>query len=371
MAYLLKPLTIRNNPNLSSLNGLHNLMEVSWTLSIENNDNLIDLTGVENLTRVSYLQIKNNPMFCSLSGLSALDTLSSTIIENNQSLTTLDGLDSITTALEIHIFGNDNLVSLQGLNNLQTLTSFEGGLSLQQVNVLPNNVNISPDASGKYFLYGDQGTPYIIDWLDDSNWSLTTDFPEYMLTFVSGDAANDNNSFGLFPTSMVHDLSASVSSAPTICDTEVTFYLRFPNIYLPPESIDELGSQGFVTYEIKPISGLPDFTVIENIGHIYFDQNPAIITNTTSNTMVDIIPTSTKNLDANAISIFPNPTSNTFFIKTPDGAPIDQVLLYNQLGELVLGSQQQQIEVDHLPAGLYFLKVELEGLKWMGKLMID
>ena len=54
-----------------------------------------------------------------------------------------------------------------------------------------------------------------------------------------------------------------------------TFY----DINLPDSISDEPGSHGFVEYEILPVSGLMDGTVIENHAAIYFDFNPAVITN--------------------------------------------------------------------------------------------
>ncbi len=66
---------------------------------------------------------------------------------------------------------------------------------------------------------------------------------------------------------------------------------RFDNIHLPDSGTNELLSHGYVIYEVKPLAGTPDYTLIENTSHIYFDFNPAIVTNTTGNTLVDSIPT--------------------------------------------------------------------------------
>lgn len=63
----------------------------------------------------------------------------------------------------------------------------------------------------------------------------------------------------------------------------------FENIYLPDSTSNEPLSHGFVTYEISPLDSLIDFAQIENTAHIIFDFNPAIVTNTTINTMVDSI----------------------------------------------------------------------------------
>jgi uncharacterized repeat protein (TIGR01451 family) len=58
---------------------------------------------------------------------------------------------------------------------------------------------------------------------------------------------------------------------------------RFPNILLPDSASNPSGSQGFVQYRIKPKANLTAGTQIENTAHIYFDFNPAVVTNTTVN----------------------------------------------------------------------------------------
>ena len=48
---------------------------------------------------------------------------------------------------------------------------------------------------------------------------------------------------------------------------------------LPDSGVHFLGSQGFVKFSIDPKPGLLPNTPIYNIGHIYFDNNPAVVTN--------------------------------------------------------------------------------------------
>ncbi len=61
---------------------------------------------------------------------------------------------------------------------------------------------------------------------------------------------------------------------------------NFPNINLPDSNANEPLSHGYVRYKIKMKDNLPIGTTIENTAHIYFDFNPAIVTNTTVNTLV-------------------------------------------------------------------------------------
>lgn len=58
---------------------------------------------------------------------------------------------------------------------------------------------------------------------------------------------------------------------------------KFDEIYLPDSTTDFEGSQGFLLYKVSIDGDLPEGTNIENTAHIYFDNNPAVVTNTTQN----------------------------------------------------------------------------------------
>jgi photosystem II stability/assembly factor-like uncharacterized protein len=86
---------------------------------------------------------------------------------------------------------------------------------------------------------------------------------------------------------------------------------NFDGIMLPDSTIDPVGSQGFVHYRIKPNSNLQINDVISNTAFIYFDFEPAIITNTATNTVVNSlgIPGSASKA-SNEIRAIPNPFLN-------------------------------------------------------------
>lgn len=63
----------------------------------------------------------------------------------------------------------------------------------------------------------------------------------------------------------------------------------FENINLIDSITNEPESHGFVQYRILPFSNVEELVEIENTAHIIFDLNPATITNTTVNTLVDSI----------------------------------------------------------------------------------
>ncbi|MFI5204688.1 MAG: T9SS type A sorting domain-containing protein, partial [Flavobacteriales bacterium] len=67
-------------------------------------------------------------------------------------------------------------------------------------------------------------------------------------------------------------------------------------------------SHGWVTYRIKAKSGLANGTQIDNTAHIFFDYNPAVVTNTTLNTIN--ISLNIEEIASLENNIYPNPVSD-------------------------------------------------------------
>lgn len=107
-------------------------------------------------------------------------------------------------------------------------------------------------------------------------------------------------------------------------NTKPVLVFTFPTIYLPDSASNPSQSQGFIAFSIKPKVGLPQGTQIQNTASIYFDNNPAVVTNTTLTTINDSIPNFTRILLANdmkytserCLSILPNPSRGHFIIKS-------------------------------------------------------
>ncbi len=80
-------------------------------------------------------------------------------------------------------------------------------------------------------------------------------------------------------------LSGSSHIVNTTLNNNGVLNFSFYNIMLPDSNQNELLSHGFVSYKIKCKQSTPYGTIVNNTGHIYFDYNPAIVTNSTSNTV--------------------------------------------------------------------------------------
>ncbi|MGB1032905.1 MAG: T9SS type A sorting domain-containing protein, partial [Flavobacteriales bacterium] len=127
----------------------------------------------------------------------------------------------------------------------------------------------------------------------------------------------------------------------------------FPNINLPPSESDEPGSHGFVSFELSHNEDLIATTPVTNTAHIYFDANPAIVTNTTLTTFyncddffasfdTDLIP-HCAGTSAELVSFTPDAES---FLWQLDGQTISESGTCD-LSDLSLGGHTLSLEVDH------------------------
>ncbi|HLG02988.1 MAG TPA: T9SS type A sorting domain-containing protein [Bacteroidia bacterium] len=146
---------------------------------------------------------------------------------------------------------------------------------------------------------------------------------------------------------------------------------RFPNINLPDSASDPAGSQGWVSFNIESRNGLSTGTQITNTANIYFDFNPAVITNTTLNT-IDIALSVNESELAGA-KVYPNPADDNLIIEF--GSQTTGVyFLCDITGKQVLSgtinSSQAMLNVASLPDGLYMLIVQTENGNTAHKLVI-
>jgi len=108
---------IQDNPVLSSLNGLHNIVVPGDDdLIIWNNDALVDLSGLESLEIVDDLLIIDNDALDDLNGLSNFELTGSFWVRDNDALTSLDGLGTGGTIYDIEIENNPLLTNIDGLS---------------------------------------------------------------------------------------------------------------------------------------------------------------------------------------------------------------------------------------------------------------
>lgn len=133
---------------------------------------------------------------------------------------------------------------------------------------------------------------------------------------------------------------------------------QFQNIFLPDTSEGKEKAQGFVSYRIKAKSGIPENTVVYNKASIYFDKNPAIVTNTTFNTMVTKIPVLTALEREQTWTMenyaYPNPSESVVNLHCSD--QVVEIRLVNQQGQLQARTNNRMFDVSQYRKGLYFVQ---------------
>lgn len=192
----------------------------------------------------------------------------------------------------------------------------------------------------------------------------------------------DLTTFEVVGSSHIENLSTIIS-----VDGEVSFL--FANINLPDSTSNPEGSQGYVSYEVQPKPALEVSTEIHNTASIYFDSNPAIVTNTTMGyiyhpcddgdpcTVDDRINKDgicigidtcdivlTKEVPF-GITLYPNPTESKIFIESLSSS-IKNIRLHSFEGREIyskkdLNTDTIQIDISDHPKGVYILQVEYEN----------
>ena len=145
---------------------------------------------------------------------------------------------------------------------------------------------------------------------------------------------------------------------------------QFDNIFLPDSTTNLEGSNGFVMYQISVKEDTPINTEINNTGHIYFDFNPPIVTNTTSTTMVDTFPiiSALETLEyVEDILIYPNPTKGIVYFEKE----VDRVNVYDIYGRNVVSSLNvKSMDLKKYNSGTYLIELYLGETKLIKKLII-
>lgn len=183
------------------------------------------------------------------------------------------------------------------------------------------------------------------------------------------DADLDWSSLRVLATS--HTLRTAV--APT---GEVRF--QFPNIQLPDSASDLVGSQGYVRFAIDHLSNLPEATELTNTASIYFDLNPAIITNTVLNTLTyGMVGVNEQMTMDGELSVYPNPVGQEASLLL--GAGFNgrvELTLSDGMGRLVRGwtasgGTRTSFDRQGLSAGIYLLRASANGMSRTLRLVIE
>ena len=177
-------------------------------------------------------------------------------------------------------------------------------------------------------------------------------------------------------------LRMGVSSHPmawTLNDNAALSF-TFPGIKLVDSTTNASGSEGFVSFFIKPLSDISLGTAIKNTASIYFDFNPPIVTNTTTHTIGENfleISTMINDIEnGQLLRNYPNPFSDETTIDCDGFSMPIQMDIYSINGSLVrtdiIDQEQYTFLRGNLESGIYIVRLMHQGkLVGQGKLLIQ
>ncbi|MDQ3102043.1 MAG: T9SS type A sorting domain-containing protein, partial [Bacteroidota bacterium] len=136
----------------------------------------------------------------------------------------------------------------------------------------------------------------------------------------------------------------------------------FPEIMLPDSASDELGSQGFATFRIRPGNDIMPGNVLQNFADIYFDLNPPIRTNT-SQLMVETSTSTAPVANRPRGLAWPNPVIDHVNIRSNGGDLIEGWRIYDAFGRTIVEAMSMgpmemvTIPCTEMPAGAYTIQI--------------
>jgi hypothetical protein len=222
--------------------------------------------------------------------------------------------------------------------------------ALNQIVVGSYDPNQKSEGYGDKILYANfSANDYLTYTIEFENTG--TDYASFINVTDVLDAKLDESSIRMLDASHVYTLKRVGSN--------LTW--NFANINLPPSvSGTEIG-KGYVTFKIKPKAGYAVGDIIPNSANIYFDYNPAIVTNTWTTQFVSSL--NNESYAFNGLNYYPNPVKNNLTIS--NSSELTQVEITSVLGQTMmtknLNELQTEIDLSNLENGVYFVKVKSDG----------
>lgn len=152
--------------------------------------------------------------------------------------------------------------------------------------------------------------------------------------------------------------------------------VRFDNIKLPHQAINEAGSQGFVKFNVSQTPDNALGSVVKNRAAIYFDINAPVITNTTIHTIgKDFMLVSTTEPSADAIKVFPNPATSEATLVLPVSVQGAHFTLTDALGKvartIAFSGNTYRFERQALSSGVYYFTIRAtDGTLYSGRIVL-
>lgn len=293
--------------DINNLDSLISIESIGNNLIIGSGSPMGDLTG----------PFSGNPLLMNLDGLNNLSVVGNLVlIYDNDLLSDLSGLSNLTSCEFLWINGNDGLSDLSGLDNLVTINGWLG----------------IGDNNGLTTLNGIEGVTSVGHNLTISNNQ----------SLVNLDGLQGISSIGMHLAITDNPILEDITALENIDPVSITSLSIFDN----------------------PLLSVCDIETVCN--YIILDNAVVSIENNASgcNTQQEVedactIINTLSEIDASSFSIFPNPASDLLFISNKDGLFINEINIYNQVGQKVfhLNNPTNRIDVSSLKRGIYIVEL--------------
>jgi uncharacterized repeat protein (TIGR01451 family) len=162
--------------------------------------------------------------------------------------------------------------------------------------------------------------------------------------------------------SSIKMLGASANYSLERIGTQLTW--TFAGIDLPPSvEGDAVTGHGYVVFQVKPKPGFALGDIIPNTADIFFDFNPAIVTNTCTTEFVPFLGLNA--FDTDTFEYYPNPTSGIVTFAMKNASKIDTFEVIDILGKSLISKtvhfNKAEIDFSSLKQGIYLVKLKANG----------
>lgn len=284
------------------------------------------------------------------SGLSLSNPINFTIVNSIPSIPTVNLGDVLTSSASISFAPADSNASNDTSSLTQTIIgSYD-----------PNDINES------------HGPKIQFDQFSQN------DYLDYTIRFQNTGNANairvrvDNVLDSRIDENSINMISARHDYIMVRRDNTVSW--EFNNIQLPPASVNEDLSNGFITFRVKLKPGFAIGDIIPAAASIYFDSNPAIVTETFNTEFVQLLGNPT--FGNESVSLYPNPTSDVVTITNNNSVEkISKITIYDFTGKRIYNLNDNMpnaisINVSHFAKGIYLVEILSESNSKITKKLI-
>lgn len=139
----------------------------------------------------------------------------------------------------------------------------------------------------------------------------------------------------------------------------------FENINLPVSIPNTTVGKGQVFFKIKPVAGYEVGDIIPNFAIIFFESNPAIVTNTFTTEFVETL--GNPEFETDNFIVHPNPANDQLnIVLSQNLRSISSIKIIDALGKTILTqkgnySNTQTVDVNSIQSGIYFVEVTTDA----------